>query len=79
MFLYLDYSIYLLFLIHLISVLDDLDIGETLTEKEARSKRAICIEFDQNDYDKANKLINEVRNSGGNVGKFILKSFENDR
>lgn len=61
------------------SVLDDLDIGETLTEKEARSKRAICIEFDQNDYEKANKLINEARNSGKNVGLFILNAFRNDR
>ena len=61
------------------SLLDELDIGDTLAEKEARSKRAICVEFETEHYEKANDLINKARKNGVDVGLVVLNAFKNDR
>jgi hypothetical protein len=60
------------------SVLEDLDLGSTLTEKEAGVKRAIQIEFEPEHYDEAVLLINEARKAGRNVGLTVLNAFKNE-
>lgn len=60
------------------SVLDDLDLGSTLSEKEAGVKRAIQIEFEPEHYDEAVLLINEARKAGRNVGLTVLNAFKNE-
>ena len=57
------------------SVLDDIDLGETLGDKEAGVKRAIMIEFDPKHYDKANELITQARKEGKDVGLIVLNAF----
>ena len=59
------------------SVLDDLDLGNTLEEKEAGVKRAIQIEFDAEHYEEAVLLINTARKEAKNVGLIILNAFKN--
>ena len=61
------------------SVLDDLDLGSTLGDKEAGVKRAIQIEFEPEHYDQAAELISNARKAGKNVGLIVLNSFKNDR
>ena len=60
------------------SVLDDIDLGETLDNKEAGVKRAIQIEFDPKHYDKANELITQARKDGKDVGLIVLNAFRDD-
>ena len=48
------------------SVLDDIDLGETLEGKTAGVKRAIQIEFDPEHYEEASTLINNARFEGKN-------------
>jgi hypothetical protein len=60
------------------SVLDDLDLGSTLSEKEAGVKRAIQIEFEPEHYDQAVLLINTARKAGKNVGLTVLNAFKNE-
>jgi hypothetical protein len=60
------------------SILDDLEIGSELYDKEAGVKRAIQVEFDPEHYDEAVKLINQARKEGENVGLIILNAFRND-
>ena len=60
------------------SVLDDIDLGETLDNKEAGVKRAIMIEFDPKHYDKANELITQARKDGKDVGLIVLNAFSNE-
>ena len=60
------------------SVLDDIDLGETLDNKEAGVKRAIMIEFDPKHYDKANELITQARKDGKDVGLIVLNAFKNE-
>ena len=60
------------------SVLDDLDLGSTLSEKEAGVKRAIQIEFEPEHYDEAVLLINTARKAGRNVGLTVLNAFKNE-
>tara|TARA_R100000655_G_scaffold10525_1_gene25185 strand:+ start:281 stop:844 length:564 start_codon:yes stop_codon:yes gene_type:complete len=60
------------------SVLDDLDLGSTLQDKEASVKRAIQIEFEPEHYDEAVVVINEARKAGKNVGLIVLNAFKND-
>ena len=60
------------------SVLDDLDLGSTLSEKEAGVKRAIQIEFEPEHYDEAVLLINTARKAGKNVGLTVLNAFKNE-
>ena len=62
------------------SILDDLDLDldETIKNKEAGVKRAIMIEFDPKDYDQANELITQARKDGKNVGFIVLNAFRND-
>ena len=60
------------------SVLDDLDLGSTLSDKEEGVKRAIQIEFEPEHYDEAVLLINEARKAGKNVGLIVLRAFKND-
>ena len=60
------------------SVLDDLDLGSTLQDKEAGVMRGIVIEFDKNIYDEASELINKARKEGKNVGQIVLNAFRND-
>tara|TARA_B110000908_G_scaffold24638_1_gene28281 strand:+ start:51 stop:614 length:564 start_codon:yes stop_codon:yes gene_type:complete len=60
------------------SVLDDIDLGETLDNKEAGVKRAIMIEFDPKHYDKANELITQARKDGKDVGLIVLNAFRDD-
>ena len=59
------------------SVLDDLDLGSTLQDKEAGVKRAIQIEFEPEHYDEAFSLINESRKKGNDVGLIVLNAFKN--
>tara|TARA_R100001443_G_C3360974_1_gene179052 strand:- start:2789 stop:3349 length:561 start_codon:yes stop_codon:yes gene_type:complete len=60
------------------SVLEDLDLGSTLQDKEAGVKRAIQIEFEPEHYDEAVLLINTARKEGKNVGLIVLNAFKND-
>ena len=57
------------------TVLDEIDLEETLENKEAGVKRAIMIEFNPEHYDEANKLITEARKNGKNVGLIVLNAF----
>tara|TARA_R110002020_G_scaffold194059_8_gene394655 strand:- start:81 stop:632 length:552 start_codon:yes stop_codon:yes gene_type:complete len=59
------------------SVLDDIDLGSELHEKQNGVKRAIQIEFDPEHYEEANKLINEARTKGVNVGLIVLNAIKN--
>ena len=61
------------------SVLEDLDLGSTLDDKEAGVKRAIQIEFEPEHYDEAVLLINTARKAGKNVGLIVLNAFKNDK
>ena len=61
------------------SVLDDLDLGSTLGDKEAGVKRAIQIEFEPEHYDEAAELISNARKAGKKVGLIVLNAFKNDR
>ena len=58
------------------SVLEDLDLGSTLQDKEAGVKRAIQIEFEPEHYDEAVLLINTARKEGKNVGQIVLNAFK---
>ena len=60
------------------SVLEDLDLGSTLEDKEAGVKRAIQIEFEPEHYDEAVLLINTARKEGKNVGLTVLNAFRNE-
>jgi hypothetical protein len=57
------------------SVLDDLDFGSTLQDKMDGVKRAICTEFEAENYDEANELITTARKEGKNIGLIILNAF----
>ncbi len=59
------------------SVLDDIDLEETLENKQAGVKRAIMIEFDAEHYEEANNLITQARNEKKNIGLMILNLFKN--
>ena len=59
------------------SILDDLNIGEELHEKQTGVKRAIQIEFDAEHYEEANKLINKAREDGVNLGLLVLNAIKN--
>jgi hypothetical protein len=60
------------------SILDELDLGGELHEKETGVKRAIQIEFDGEHYEEANNLINLARASGKNVGLIVLNALRNE-
>lgn len=60
------------------SVLDDIDLGETLEGKTAGVKRAIQIEFDPEHYEEASTLINNARSEGKNVGVILINALKND-
>ena len=59
------------------SILDDIDLGNTLENKTEGVKRAIQIEFDPEHYDIALKLINKARAEGKDVGFITLEAFKN--
>ena len=59
------------------SILDELDLEDTLENKEAGVKRAIMIEFEAQDYDQANELITKARKEGKNIGRIVLNAFNN--
>mgnify|MGYP003630688129 CR=1 FL=1 len=61
------------------SILESLDLGDTLNDKEAGVKRAIQIEFDPEHYDQALLLINQARKDLKNVGLIVLEAFRNER
>ena len=60
------------------SALDDIDLGNTLSDKTAGVKRGIVVEFEADQYEEANKLITQARNSGKSVGLIVLNAFKND-
>ena len=60
------------------SILDDLDLDETIEDKEAGVKRAIMIEFNPKHYDQANELITQARKDGKDVGLIVLNAFRDD-
>lgn len=60
------------------SVLEELDLEDTLGEKEAGVKRAIQIEFEPEHYDEANELISKARKEGKDVGWIVLNAFRNE-
>ena len=59
------------------SILEDLDLDETIVDKEAGVKRAIMIEFNPKHYDQANELITQARKDGKDVGLIVLNAFKN--
>ena len=59
------------------SILNELELGTELHEKEKGVKRAIQIEFNPEHYDEANQLINEARSNGNNVGLIVLSALKN--
>tara|TARA_X000000368_G_scaffold111283_1_gene86603 strand:- start:8566 stop:9126 length:561 start_codon:yes stop_codon:yes gene_type:complete len=59
------------------SVLDDLDLGDTLEDKTAGVMRGIVIEFDTLIYEEANELIKKARDEGKDVGAIVLQAFKN--
>jgi len=59
------------------SILDDINIDGDLDTMQDRSKRAICIEFDNEHYDEANEIINKARANGINLGAIITNAFKN--
>ena len=59
------------------SALEDLDLGNTLSDKTAGVKRGIVVEFEADQYEEANKLITQARASGKNIGLIILNAFRN--
>jgi hypothetical protein len=61
------------------SILDDLDLGSTLQDKEESIKRAIQIEFDSKEYNEAYELIASFRNKGINVGSLILEKLRSEK
>ena len=60
------------------SILEDLDLDETIEDKEAGVKRAIMIEFNPKHYDQANELITQARKDGKDVGLIVLNAFKNE-
>jgi len=60
------------------SILDDLDLGSTLGDKEAGVKRAIQIEFEPEHYGEANELIAKARKELKDVGLIVLNAFRNE-
>ena len=58
------------------SILEELDLEDTLDNKEAGVKRAIMIEFEAQDYDQANELITKARKEGNNIGRIVLNAFK---
>jgi hypothetical protein len=60
------------------SVLDDIDLGNTLEDKTAGVKRGIVIEFDTLIYEEANELIKKARAEGKDVGVIVLQAFKNE-
>jgi len=61
------------------SVLEELDLEDTLVEKESGVKRAIQIEFEAEHYDEANELISKARKEGKDVGWIVLNAFRNEQ
>jgi hypothetical protein len=59
------------------SVLDDIDLGNTLEDKIEAVKRSIQIEFQQEHYEEAFELINQARKDGHDVGLITLNAFRN--
>ena len=59
------------------SILNELDLENTLEDKESNVKRAIMIEFEAQDYDEANELITKARKEGKNIGRTVLNAFKN--
>ena len=59
------------------SVLEDLDLGSTLHEKEKGVKRGIVVEFESENYEEANELISQARKDGKNIGMIVLNAFRN--
>tara|TARA_R100000329_G_scaffold149878_1_gene141436 strand:- start:1126 stop:1734 length:609 start_codon:yes stop_codon:yes gene_type:complete len=57
------------------SILDELDLDEELKDKEGNVMRALCLEFEPEHYDEANKLITAARKSGENIGLIVLNAF----
>jgi len=60
------------------SVLEELDLEDTLENKESGVKRGIVIEFEPKHYDEANELISKARKEGKDVGLIVLNAFRND-
>tara|TARA_R100001509_G_C4882279_1_gene220533 strand:+ start:335 stop:892 length:558 start_codon:yes stop_codon:yes gene_type:complete len=59
------------------SVLEDIEVGSELYEKEQGVKRAIQIEFSPEHYEEALSLINKTRKEGKDVGLIVLNCFKN--
>ena len=59
------------------SALDDIDLGNTLSDKTAGVKRGIVVEFEADQYEEANKLIKKARDEGKDVGVIVLQAFKN--
>jgi hypothetical protein len=57
------------------SVLDDIDLGNTLGNKTEHVKRAILIEFQSEHYDEASELITTARKKGQDIGLTVLNAF----
>ena len=60
------------------SVLEELDLEDTLENKESGVKRGIVIEFEPKHYDEANELISKARKEGKDVGWIVLNAFKNE-
>ena len=60
------------------SVLEELDLEDTLENKESGVKRGIVIDFEPKHYDEANELISKARKEGKDVGLIVLNAFKNE-
>jgi hypothetical protein len=58
------------------SILDELDVDDSVADMSNNVKKAIQIEFDVEHYDEAYQLINESRKKGINLGEVVLKAFK---
>jgi len=58
------------------SVLDDIDLGNTLEDKTDSVLRSIQIEFKPEHYEEAFELINQARKDGHDVGLITLNAFK---
>ena len=60
------------------SILEELDLEDTLENKESGVKRGIVIDFEPKHYDEANELISKARKEGKDVGLIVLNAFKNE-
>lgn len=61
------------------SVLDDADLDDDIDDMESGVKKAIQIEFEQDDYKEAQELIKFWRNEGAYIGYMIIDHLRKEK